>query len=1127
MRGRLNPVESLVVLPRLMEDVERRASWRQAIAALGHGGRVTGPPPLDGVDLQDVERAVGVALATGLVDDLDFIAPGPAAVALYELMAALPAGRDRRELGRRVFSRLYEGTAQTFASVATRMALGNARSLDTPTLRARIGLVMDLPIGTPVNADALALTIVTRRELCERWVARASTGALPARRLAAQLLEHAAREAAMRSLQGDPVARDLLTHGQARESYLRLLADREPLVWRHAAVARGLLASVDDHFQSEIELALDPALTPTEWRRAAVSLVAGLASDPKHGIKQCKALLDSDVARKDPGIFSTMVWGLPRVIEEDPDAAEELLDRLSTTRRADVAEAVALLLQDVATPQFGIRAAGTLRAVLGSRAQHESGAQLAQTERALRALEGGSHEEDVVHVLVHEALRAYEATGARAAHVVAVRAAEAAERAMHQIEVLGQLGESVEPELLELLADLDGAALERTRLADMLLLGRKPGEADASVPELERVQERLGTWILSAEEGTVARDEGASSSLVHRHRLRCLLHLVDSETIQRGEADELGPRLRARVRRTLRALLMQLGAAPPPGIHRILCATLARAFEAAVREGVAEPSELVLLLARFVSESESVAAIHEASTNPEVAEAIGAYATFVAAAQAPRGELESIIDPGLDSGAPGDDEPSLASRVVRLSRGLGGGGSYRGEALRQVVLRLGRALEMVAGARGLAELVDSGGGGTDPVADLQLAAQDLRSLTSRALRRVLEDDATPIAVVADVPPLTALVERAVSAGVPANKHQMGMAVGELCADLPDSLAEAIRRVVARIDGLPLEPASDVFAIPLEKRRAALPDWLLPRRTLGAFYVVRALGSGGTSSVFVARRIEERNEGRAESFALKVPEYDPSTARSLSEQEFLQLFREEAGALLSLPQHPNLARFVTFDLAARPKPILVMELIKGFSLDRLVRSRSLTLDRCLNLLDGILAGLDAMHVASVGHLDVKPSNVILRDNHMPVLVDFGLSGRQLRPGCGTLEYCAPEVLGVVPDGHVPQPMAADLYAFAATAFELLCGEQLFEAEDELTLMSAQVGHDGWPDKLRVLAATPEYADLAVVLAACLRRDPRDRPTASETRPALRDAGAALRAHAWPLRLHGDAPQSAAG
>jgi eukaryotic-like serine/threonine-protein kinase len=270
---------------------------------------------------------------------------------------------------------------------------------------------------------------------------------------------------------------------------------------------------------------------------------------------------------------------------------------------------------------------------------------------------------------------------------------------------------------------------------------------------------------------------------------------------------------------------------------------------------------------------------------------------------------------------------------------------------------------------------------------------------------------------------------------------------------------------------------------------------------------------------MARRVEERNNAKAEGFALKVPDYDPTTARSLSEQEFLQLFREEAGALLGLPQHENLARFVTFDLAARPKPILVMELIRGAGLDRLIRSRSLTVDRALKYLDGILAALEAMHGAGVGHLDIKPSNVILRDGQTPVLVDFGLSGRQLRPGCGTLEYCAPEVLGLV-ESKTPQP--ADMYAFACTAFEALTFELLFDAEDETSILSAHIGHDGWPDKLARLAHIPDSAEVARLLAACLRRDPKNRPTASQARRALRDLTPKLSGVSFPLGAPSSSP-----
>jgi len=271
-------------------------------------------------------------------------------------------------------------------------------------------------------------------------------------------------------------------------------------------------------------------------------------------------------------------------------------------------------------------------------------------------------------------------------------------------------------------------------------------------------------------------------------------------------------------------------------------------------------------------------------------------------------------------------------------------------------------------------------------------------------------------------------------------------------------------------------------------------------------------------VFVARRIEERKNAKAQGFALKVPAYDPTTARSLSEQEFLQLFREEAGALLSLPQHVNLARFVTFDLAARPKPILVMELIGGLGLDRLIRSRSLVTEQAFKILDGILAGVEAMHGASVGHLDLKPSNVILRDGgDVPVLVDFGLSGRKLRPGCGTLDYCSPEVLGTAPADYVPSPLPADIYAFACMTYETLTGELLFEGEDETAILSLHVMHDGWPDRLARFAQIAEYRDLAMVLAACLRQDPRKRPTARQARSALAKASKHLHDRPWPLSL----------
>lgn len=1112
MRLRSNPVEALITLPRVADGDERRASWRQAVAALGRA-RVDGPPPMDGIEISDLVAAARVALDRGLADDLEWIAPSSGAVALYEISAALPPGNERREFGRRAFAQLYGGTASTFAAVAHRMALGNARPLDTATLRARVSLVTDLSIGAAVNSNPLAFALVARKELFERWVNLPSTGALPARRLAARLLERAAREAVARSHQGDPFPRQLLRGPLVRPILDRLLADREPLVWRHAAVARGLLSGVDSEIREEIDLQLDASLSPTEWRRGAVSLVSCLSHDPQLVMKQCRALLRGPMAERDPGMAATMTWGLPYVIETEPDAAEELLDWLTATLRLDVAEATVELLRDVSNQSFASRAQEIVRGVLDDQMRSADSVTGYVAHRALHDLSQDLEAEGGLLQGVRRALHAFETKGARRAHELALDAAARASAAMDRIERLAPGGEVV-PETFPPLLTLDAGALERSRLSDLLLLGRRPGDSDASVPELDQLYERLGSWLIQGEQLSEPDASDRAQVVGTQRRLRTLLHLVDLETAGRDTSEEAAARVRRRVLDTVRLLLMRLKTCPR-SLHRITCATLARSFDAAVREGIADPSDILLVLARELDDQRSVAAIAEASTSEDVSAPAGAWAEFLA--RGSRGALDSISDGHLDSLPTGDGQDGvLAASVVELSRRVSSTGTYRGEALRQVILHIGRALETIAAARGLSEIVDTAGG-NNAIADLEQAADALRRLSTAAARRLLDHGGSnsSIMIIADVPPLSSLIERAVTAGVPANPTQMAMAIGELSAELPPAVAAAIATVTTRIATLPASPPSDVYAIPLQKRRDALPDWLPPRRTIGGFYVVRALGTGGVSSVFVARRVEERHSSKAEVFALKVPEYDPSTARSISEQDFMQLFREEAGALLALPQHPNLARFVTFDLASRPKPILVMELIRGFSLDRMIRSRSLTTEGVLSYLDGILAGLAEMHRAGVGHLDIKPSNVILRDGSEPVLVDFGLSGRQLRPGCGTLEYCAPEILGVVPAGLTPPPQAADMYAFACLAFELLTANTLFDGDDEMTLASGHVSHDGWPERVAELGRYTELTELMTILAACLRRDPRNRPSAEEVRAALLPLQSSLKDLAWPL------------
>jgi serine/threonine protein kinase len=159
----------------------------------------------------------------------------------------------------------------------------------------------------------------------------------------------------------------------------------------------------------------------------------------------------------------------------------------------------------------------------------------------------------------------------------------------------------------------------------------------------------------------------------------------------------------------------------------------------------------------------------------------------------------------------------------------------------------------------------------------------------------------------------------------------------------------------------------------------------------------------------------------------------------------------------------------------------------------------------------------MHGVGVGHLDLKPSNVVLRSGEEAVLVDFGLSGRHIRPGCATGPYGAPEVWGASDAGVTPSPQAADVYAFGCIAFEALTGRVLFQAENELAQISMHIAHDGFPPPLRQLAAHAGMGSLAELLYWTLRRDPVNRPTVEQVQRDLRGVAAQLSSLRWPLTV----------
>ena len=421
---------------------------------------------------------------------------------------------------------------------------------------------------------------------------------------------------------------------------------------------------------------------------------------------------------------------------------------------------------------------------------------------------------------------------------------------------------------------------------------------------------------------------------------------------------------------------------------------------------------------------------------PEIEAAFGAYARLQEATWA-------AVDPD-----DGDKIRTVIERLAELADALPPEQSPRVESVRLALARLGNQLARLVAVPNLSAI---------PIGAIDAVATELGTLARRVfgarqrlgLAAADHGDALETAVraiesalgggVSDAPGRARRSSRSMleatepRAGI---DEQVALTIDQARVALPPALAAAIERVLVWLARRPHAETSDATngSIPIE---VMLPSWVPLSRLLGGFFVIRPIGSGAGGSVLLAVRSEQRLRPDRELVALKVPDYSAEAARNLSEHEFERLFREEAGALLALPAHGNLARFVTFDASAQPKPVLVMEFVRGPNLERTLEAGELTMLRAFEIIDDLLSGLEAMHAVQIAHLDVKPPNVVLRETTgNAVLVDFGLAGRRIRAGCGSVHYGAAEVWSE--DGDRFDPSHSDVYASGCVAWEVLTG-----------------------------------------------------------------------------------------
>lgn len=276
----------------------------------------------------------------------------------------------------------------------------------------------------------------------------------------------------------------------------------------------------------------------------------------------------------------------------------------------------------------------------------------------------------------------------------------------------------------------------------------------------------------------------------------------------------------------------------------------------------------------------------------------------------------------------------------------------------------------------------------------------------------------------------------------------GTVVEELCVKWP-ARAEKLRRAVSGLASAGLIEPSEIPS------------------SLGGLRILRRLGGGGMGVVLLA---EQPSLGRR--VAVKLLRTDELFREGARER-----FQRETEAVARLA-HPNVVAVHSVG-SQGGVPYLVMDLVRGASLDRIVSAnadrppaelsgadfyaallgaldeedhadidstaeqpalfRGSWIDVCLRVTRDVAAALEHAHVRGVLHRDIKPSNVMVTAEGRVQLVDFGLAAvldaeRLTKTGAlmGSLPYLAPEQLGAAPEPDA----RGDVYSLGVTLYELL-------------------------------------------------------------------------------------------
>ena len=260
---------------------------------------------------------------------------------------------------------------------------------------------------------------------------------------------------------------------------------------------------------------------------------------------------------------------------------------------------------------------------------------------------------------------------------------------------------------------------------------------------------------------------------------------------------------------------------------------------------------------------------------------------------------------------------------------------------------------------------------------------------------------------------------------------------------------------------------------------------------GRYRVTHLIARGGMAQVF---RATDLMLNRPVALKVLYPELS-------IDQNFVERFRREAQAAANL-SHPNIVP--VFDWGEEDNTyFIVMELVEGTSLAGLLREqRTMSPARAASITAQVAAALAFAHRAGVVHRDVKPGNILITDDNIVKVTDFGIAqaisteDHLTAAGSvmGTATYFSPEQAeGSLVDGR------SDVYSLGVVLFELLAGRPPFVGDSPVAVAGMHV-RDSAPSPRQFNPGIP--SDLEAVTMMALAKNPGQRyQTAEEMRSDL--------------------------